>query len=47
MGVVREQVQNGRIFRNLEEVECAMAEFVERFDPRERSGPTDQCPERS
>lgn len=32
IGIVREQVLNGRIFRNLEEVRCAVAEFVERFN---------------
>lgn len=32
IGIVREQVLNGRIFRNVEEVRRAMAEFVERFN---------------
>jgi transposase InsO family protein len=32
LGIVREQVLNGRIFRNIEEVRHAMAEFVERFN---------------
>jgi transposase InsO family protein len=32
IGIVREQVLNGRIFRNIDEVRRAMAEFVERFN---------------
>jgi len=32
IGVVREQILNGRIFRNIDEVRRAMAEFVERFN---------------